>query len=92
MIPRSRRPHAVVALRTSVSGWRSAWARGAEDICDFTELKKGQKIGVMVGSFASMVLGKAGKCTSPYAFQSDMMEDTGERRLVRRRRSGTSLS
>lgn len=47
----------------------------AEPISDFKELKKGQKIGVMVGSIASMVLGKAGKTFSPYAFQSDMLED-----------------
>jgi polar amino acid transport system substrate-binding protein len=47
----------------------------AEPITDFKELKKGQKIGIMVGSMASMVLNKAGKSTSPYAFQSDMIED-----------------
>jgi ABC-type amino acid transport substrate-binding protein len=38
-------------------------------------LKKGQKVGVMINSYASMVLGKADKTTSPYAFQSDMVED-----------------
>lgn len=42
---------------------------------DFSELKPGQKIGVMINSIASVVLGKAGKSTSPYAFQSDMLED-----------------
>lgn len=47
----------------------------AEPISDFKELKKGQKIGVMVGSIAAMVLGKAGKSFSPYAFQSAMLED-----------------
>jgi ABC-type amino acid transport substrate-binding protein len=47
----------------------------AEPISDFKELKKGQKIGIMIGSMASMVLNKAGKATSPYAFQSDMLED-----------------
>jgi len=47
----------------------------AEPITDFKELKKGQKIGIMVGSMASMVLNKAGKSTSPYAFQTDMVED-----------------
>ncbi len=49
---------------------------GAEEaISDYKDLKKGQKIGTMVSSFASMVLGKAGKTTSPYAFQSDMVAD-----------------
>jgi len=47
----------------------------AEPIGDFRELKQGQKIGTMINSVASMVLGKAGKTTSPYAFQSDMVED-----------------
>lgn len=47
----------------------------AEPISDYKELKKGQKIGTMVSSFASMVLGKAGKTTSPYAFQADMVAD-----------------
>jgi polar amino acid transport system substrate-binding protein len=49
--------------------------RDADDISDFRQLKKGQKVGVMINSFASMVLGKADKSTSPYAFQSDMLED-----------------
>ena len=49
--------------------------RDAEDIRDFRQLKKDQKIGVMINSFASMVLGKADKRTSPYAFQSDMVDD-----------------
>ena len=47
----------------------------AEAIGDFKELKKGQKIGVMVSSYAGMVLGKAGKSISPYAFQADLVED-----------------
>jgi polar amino acid transport system substrate-binding protein len=57
------------------SGLALGLRQDAEDISEFRELKKGQKIGVMVGSFANMVLGKAGKTTSPYAFQADMVED-----------------
>jgi polar amino acid transport system substrate-binding protein len=57
------------------SGLALGLRRDAEEISDFTELKKGQKIGVMVGSYAAMVLGKAGKSISPYAFQTDMVED-----------------
>jgi polar amino acid transport system substrate-binding protein len=57
------------------SGLALGLRQDAEEISDFTELKKGQKIGVMVGSYAAMVLGKAGKSISPYAFQSDMVED-----------------
>jgi len=66
-------------LRLSRPYQKSGLALGlradAAPITDFKELQKGQKIGIMVGSMASMVLNKAGKSTSPYAFQSDMIED-----------------
>jgi polar amino acid transport system substrate-binding protein len=57
------------------SGVALGFRADAEPITDFKELKKGQKIGVMINSIAAMVLGKAGKTFSPYAFQSDMLED-----------------
>jgi polar amino acid transport system substrate-binding protein len=57
------------------SGLALGLRQDAEPIADFADLKKGQKIGVMVNSYAAMVLGKAGKTISPYAFQSDMVED-----------------
>jgi len=57
------------------SGMALALRRDAAEISSFTELQKGQKIGVMVNSVASVVLGKAGVTTSPYAFQSEMIDD-----------------
>lgn len=57
------------------SGLALGLRQDAEEISDFRQLKKGQKVGVMVSSYAAMVLNKAGKTTSPYAFQSDMVED-----------------
>jgi ABC-type amino acid transport substrate-binding protein len=57
------------------SGLALGLGRDAEAISDFKELKKGQKVGTMVSSVANMVLSKAGKTTSPYAFQSDMVDD-----------------
>ena len=57
------------------SGIALALGSTAAPISDYKELKKGQKIGVMVNSMASVVLGKAGKTNSPYAFESDMLED-----------------
>ncbi|HKB83181.1 MAG TPA: transporter substrate-binding domain-containing protein [Burkholderiales bacterium] len=57
------------------SGLALGLRQDSDSISDFTELKKGQKIGVMINSYAAMVLGKAGKSISPYAFQSDMVED-----------------
>ena len=66
-------------MRLSRPYQRSGLALGlrndSEPVNDYTELKKGQKIGVMINSYAAMVLGKAGKSFSPYAFQSDMVED-----------------
>ncbi|MFL6580250.1 MAG: substrate-binding periplasmic protein [Burkholderiales bacterium] len=57
------------------SGLALGLRNDSDPISDFSELKKGQKIGVMINSYAAMVLGKAGKTISPYAFQSDMVED-----------------
>jgi polar amino acid transport system substrate-binding protein len=57
------------------SGVALGLAADAQLVNDYSELEKGQKIGVMISSQASMILGKAGKTTSPYAFQSDMLED-----------------
>lgn len=74
------------------SGLALGLGRGAEPIGDYKELRKGQKIGVMVGSFASMVLGKAGKSTSPYAFQSDMIEELAKGDLYGAAASVSSLS
>ena len=63
------------------SGLALGLGRDAEVISDFKELKKDQKIGAMVSSVANMVLIKAGKTTSPYAFQSDMVEDLAKGEL-----------
>jgi polar amino acid transport system substrate-binding protein len=57
-------------------------ARNTEGINSFRDFKKGQKLGVMVGSLSSVVLGKRGVSISPYAFQSDMIEDLMKGELV----------
>ena len=75
-----------------ISGVALGLGRGATPISDFKELQKGQKIGVMVGSFASMVLGKAGKSTSPYAFQTDMLDDLVKGGLYGAAASSASMS
>lgn len=74
------------------SGVALGLGRDATPINDFNELQKGQKIGVMVGSFASMVLGKAGKSTSPYAFQTDMLDDLVKGELYGAAASSASVS
>jgi polar amino acid transport system substrate-binding protein len=63
------------------SGMALVLRRDAADITDFMQLPKGQKVGVMVNSVASVVLGKAGFTTSPYAFQVDMLDDMGKGEL-----------
>jgi len=57
------------------SGVALGLSKDAAPISDYHELQPGQKVGVMINSIASVVVGKAGKSTSPYAFQSDMLED-----------------
>jgi polar amino acid transport system substrate-binding protein len=54
-----------------------ALAVGAETatINGFEGIGKGQKVGVMVGSAAQVVLGKRGVAASPYAFEQDMLDD-----------------
>ena len=64
----------------------------AENIADFKDLKQGQKIGVMISSVASMVLGKAGKTTSPYAFQTDLVDDLQNGNLYGAAVSSASMS
>ena len=74
------------------SGLALGLRQDADAITDFTELKKGQKIGVMVSSYAGMVLGKAGKSISPYAFQTDMVEDLQKGELYGAAVSAATLS
>lgn len=74
------------------SGLALGLSREAEPVGHFRQLKKGQKIGVMVNSVASVVLGKAGVTTSPYAFQSDMLEDLEKGELYGAAVSSASMS
>ncbi len=74
------------------SGMALGLARDVEPVSDYRLLKQGQKVGVMVSSVASVVLGKAGKTTSPYAFQSDMLEDLEKGELYAAAISSASLS
>jgi polar amino acid transport system substrate-binding protein len=74
------------------SGLALGLRQDAANISDFNELQKGQKIGVMINSYAAMVLGKAGKTFSPYAFQSDMMEDLQKGELYGAAVSGATMS
>lgn len=74
------------------SGVALGLAREAGTLGNYRELQKGQKIGVMVNSVASVVLGKGGATTSPYAFQTDMIEDLAKGQLYGAAISAASLS
>jgi polar amino acid transport system substrate-binding protein len=50
-------------------------APGVPLVQSFDDLRPDQKVGVMVSSVASVVLGKKGLTTTPYSFESDMIDD-----------------
>ena len=57
------------------SGVALALRPGSDAVLGFGDLRPEQRVGVLVGSVASVVLGKRGLRTVPYAFESDMVED-----------------
>jgi len=57
------------------SGVALALAPGVPVVQTFDEVRPPQKIGVMIESLASVVLGKKGLRTSPYSFEADMIDD-----------------
>jgi len=59
-----------IALRPGVSG-----------IAEFSDLKKGQRVGAMVGSLVSVTLGQKGLPTIPFTFEDDMIEAVGKGEL-----------
>jgi len=74
------------------SGVALGLSRGAAPISNYRELESGQKVGAMVNSMASMVLGKAGKTFSPYSFQSELIEDLEKGELYAIAVSSASMS
>jgi polar amino acid transport system substrate-binding protein len=63
------------------SGIALALGAKADGVATIAELKDG-KVGVMISSLASVVLGKQGVRTSPYSFQDDMLEDVRKGELA----------
>lgn len=58
------------------SGVALALRPGEESIHGFSELAPGrERVGVMVNSLASVILGRRGVRTVPYSFESDMVDD-----------------
>jgi polar amino acid transport system substrate-binding protein len=63
------------------SGVAIALRPGFGGIADFSDLKKGQRVGAMVGSLASVTLGQKGLPTIPFTFEDDMLEAVGKGEL-----------
>ena len=60
------------------SGVAIALRPGMEGIKGFGDLKKGQRIGGVVGSLATVSLGKKGVPTIPFTFEDEMLEALGK--------------
>jgi len=59
-----------IALRPGVSG-----------VAEFADLKKGQRVGAIVGSLAGVTMGQKGLPTIPFTFEDDMIEAVGKGEL-----------
>lgn len=60
------------------SGVALALRGGSQPVHGFADIAPGQRIGVMIESLASKVLGQRGVRTVPYAFERDMIDDLGK--------------
>lgn len=76
-----QRPSVALALRGD-----------ADEIHGLADVKPGQKIGVLIGSVASVVLGERGLSISIYAFQEDMLDDLRNGQLFGAAVSSATLS
>jgi polar amino acid transport system substrate-binding protein len=63
------------------SGVTLAVRDGDSGISSLADLGAGKRVGVQVGSTASMVLDKRGIATTPFAFEDDMMEALAHREV-----------
>jgi polar amino acid transport system substrate-binding protein len=64
-----------------VSGVAIALRPGIDGVADYGDLKKGQRVGAIVGSVASVTLGQKGLPTIPFTFEDDMLEAVGKGEL-----------
>jgi polar amino acid transport system substrate-binding protein len=90
--PQIQQGRVLLSRPYQTSGVALGLSRGAAPITDYHQLQPGQKVGVMVGSVASVVLGKAGKSISPYSFQNDIVEDLARGELYAAAVSSASMS
>jgi polar amino acid transport system substrate-binding protein len=65
----------------NVSGVAIGLRPGLEGVKGFSDLKKGQRVGAIVGSLASVQLGQSGLPTIPFTFEDEMVEAVGKGEL-----------
>lgn len=63
------------------SGVALAYRAGSRDIRRFADVRPNERVGVMINSVASVLLGRRGLRTVPYAFESDMVADLAKGEL-----------
>ena len=73
--------HVRLSKPYQVSGVAIALRPGFSGVADFADLKKGQRVGAMVGSLASVTLGQKGLPTIPFTFEDEMIEAVGKGEL-----------
>jgi ABC-type amino acid transport substrate-binding protein len=66
--------HVRLSKPYQVSGVAIALRPGLSGVTGFADLKKGQRVGAMVGSLASVTLGQKGLPTIPFTFEDEMIE------------------
>lgn len=77
----ARERHVRLSKPYQVSGVAIALRPGLSGVAGFADLKKGQRVGAMVGSLASATLGQKGLPTIPFTFEDEMIEALGKGEL-----------
>jgi ABC-type amino acid transport substrate-binding protein len=77
----ARQRHIRLSRPYQVSGVAIALRPGISGVTTFSDLKKGQRVGAMVGSLASVTLGQKGLPTIPFTFEDEMVEAVGKGEL-----------
>ena len=90
--PELRNVDRLLSIPYQRTGIALALGPAAEGVTGLGDLQKTQKVGVMVGSVASVMLGRRGLTISPYAFQDDMLEDLKSGALAAAAVSSATLS
>jgi polar amino acid transport system substrate-binding protein len=65
----------------AISGVAIGLRPGIEGVKGFADLKKGERVGAIVGSLASVRLGQSGLPTIPFTFEDEMIEAVGKGEL-----------